>query len=72
MLSEIGVDSIADLFKSIPDDLHLNRPLDLPAAKSEPELIQYFQQLAKQNLTIRLYFLVVVFILTLFRQLLTT
>ena len=38
MLEEIGVKDIKDLFCGIPEDLLLNRPLDIPAALSETEV----------------------------------
>ncbi len=47
MLKEIGVDSVAALFESIPSSLRLKRPLNVPAALSEMALEQHFAQLAK-------------------------
>ena len=38
MLKTIGLDSMDQLFGDIPEDLKLNRPLDLPAPMSEMEL----------------------------------
>ncbi len=49
MLKAAGVSSIDSLFDSIPDNLKLNRSLELPAKLSEPELIKYFEGLTKQN-----------------------
>ena len=49
MLQAIGVGSIDELFDSIPGDLRLNRPLDLPPALSEMELAQHLQSLAAKN-----------------------
>lgn len=57
MLAEIGVGSIEDLFASIPDGLQLNRPLKLPAARTEPELIQVFDDWAQMNRANALSFL---------------
>ncbi|MDQ3010237.1 MAG: aminomethyl-transferring glycine dehydrogenase subunit GcvPA [Acidobacteriota bacterium] len=51
MLSEMGRESIADLFKGIPDNLQLKRPLGLPAALSEPDTLNYFRGLAERNTT---------------------
>lgn len=51
MLREMGRDSIADLFKGIPDKLQLKRPLNLPAALSETDTLNYFRGLAEQNTT---------------------
>jgi len=49
MLSTIGVSSIDDLFDTIPADLRMKRPLDLPAAMSELELEQFARQLAARD-----------------------
>jgi glycine dehydrogenase subunit 1 len=49
MLAEIGLESIDQLFESIPEGLRLRRLLDLPRPLSEPELVAYFQQAAHRN-----------------------
>jgi glycine dehydrogenase subunit 1 len=49
MLAAIGVRSIEDLFKSIPEKFRLREPLNLPRALSEAEIIQYFQARAAEN-----------------------
>src|SRR5580658_43160 len=49
MLDAIGVQSINELFESIPEKFRLRAPLALPAALSEPEIIQYFQARAAEN-----------------------
>lgn len=49
MLAQIGAASIDELFRSIPDELRLKRPLDVPPALTEIELSQHAQQLASQN-----------------------
>ena len=49
MLEAVGARSIDELFASIPEPLRLKRPLDLPAAMSEAELIQYFRERASEN-----------------------
>lgn len=49
MLSAIGVNSIDDLFRGIPESMRLARPLDLPAAMSELELAQHMSRLAGRN-----------------------
>ena len=46
MLDAIGAASVEELFAPIPDELKLNRPLDLPPALSELELDQHLRQLA--------------------------
>ena len=49
MLQAVGVDTIDDLFKDIPESLRLNRALDLPPAMGELELTQYMSELAAKN-----------------------
>jgi glycine dehydrogenase subunit 1 len=49
MLGAIGAKSIEELFSSIPDAYRLKKPLNLPAAMSESEVIQYFQARAAEN-----------------------
>ena len=49
MLQSIGVDSIEQLFDSIPDALRLGRELAIPPAMSEMELTQHVSELAGRN-----------------------
>lgn len=49
MLSEIGLDSVEQLFSGIPEKLRLRRLLDIPNALTEPELIEYFRAQAARN-----------------------
>src|SRR5688500_6387209 len=49
MLKAIGAKSIEELFASVPAELRLKRPLDLPPALSEMELAQHMQALADKN-----------------------
>ncbi len=49
MLDAIGVRSIEDLFKCIPQQFQLRSPLPLPGPLSETEIIQYFQARAAEN-----------------------
>jgi glycine dehydrogenase subunit 1 len=49
MLHQIGLDSAADLFSSIPEGLRLTRALDTPAALSEIELLAQFERMAANN-----------------------
>jgi glycine dehydrogenase subunit 1 len=51
MLHQMGRESVADLFRGIPDHLQLKRPLDLPAALSETEAVKFFRDLAERNTT---------------------
>jgi glycine dehydrogenase subunit 1 len=49
MLHQIGLNSAAELFDSIPKGLRLTRNLNTPAALSEIELLAGFEQLAAGN-----------------------
>ena len=49
MLDAIGIRKLADLFTSIPADLRLAKPLDLPAGLSEYEIAEYFKARAAEN-----------------------
>lgn len=52
MLKSLGLNSLDDLFNDIPKDLHLNRELNLPKAKSELEVSSYLSALAEKNCSI--------------------
>ncbi len=49
MLSAVGAGRVEDLFASIPDNLQLKTPLDIPAGVSEPELWERFIARADKN-----------------------
>ncbi len=49
MLAAIGVSSAEELFRSIPDRFRLTKPLNLPPAMSEAEVISYFRARAAEN-----------------------
>ena len=49
MLATIGVDSIGDLFKTIPPELRLKNRLEIPAGLSELELLQQTEAYAARN-----------------------
>jgi glycine dehydrogenase subunit 1 len=49
MLESIGLGTLEELFASIPAELRLNRPLDMPPALSEMELSDHLAGLAKKN-----------------------
>jgi glycine dehydrogenase subunit 1 len=49
MLAQIGVESVQDLFRTIPSPLQLKRPLHVPPALTEIELVQHMHQLAARN-----------------------
>jgi len=49
MLEAMGLESAEELFDSIPEDLRLKRPLNTPAALSEIELLDRFEQMGARN-----------------------
>jgi len=49
MLRGAGVETIDELFRSIPEQFRLKEPLPLPGPLSETEIIQYFQARAAEN-----------------------
>ncbi len=49
MLGRIGVRAIEDLFRDVPSAQRLRRPLALPPAMSEPELLAHLDSLARRN-----------------------
>jgi glycine dehydrogenase subunit 1 len=49
MLKQIGLSTVEDLFRSIPEPLRLKRPLAVPPALSEIELTQHLSDLATRN-----------------------
>lgn len=49
MLSRIGVRSIEELFRDVPTANRLKRPLDLPQAMSELELLSHLDALTRRN-----------------------
>jgi glycine dehydrogenase subunit 1 len=50
MLAAIGAAAIEDLFEPVPDGVRLDRPLDVPGALSEPELLDHLGGLARRSL----------------------
>ena len=55
MLAAIGVEKAEELFCDIPAQLRLNRPLQLPAALSELDLVNSLGQLAGLNANLQEY-----------------
>jgi len=51
MLQTIGVGSIDELLRQIPQKLQLQQPLDIPPAQSEPELEADVRRLAGKNVS---------------------
>ena len=52
MLEAIGVSSVDELFRDIPDSLRLDRPLALEPALSEQELVEHLSALAAKNISV--------------------
>ncbi|OHD14435.1 MAG: glycine dehydrogenase (aminomethyl-transferring) [Spirochaetes bacterium GWB1_36_13] len=55
MLADIGVSSVSELFKDIPESLR-TRFFDIPKPFSEYEIIEHFQKIGKKNKTDLLLF----------------
>src|SRR5580704_11756628 len=49
MLRVLGIPSLDHLFAHLPGEVRLNRPLDIPAGKSEYEIIDYFRARGAEN-----------------------
>jgi glycine dehydrogenase subunit 1 len=49
MLEAIGVDSIEDLWKTIPEELRLQSKLNLPPGLPEPDLLRHMKKMSEQN-----------------------
>ncbi len=49
MLESIGVNSVCDLFSDIPENLKLNRKLNICDAMSEMEIVNHMKSLAEKN-----------------------
>ena len=49
MLEIVGLDSAKDLFRSIPQNLQLNRQLNITEPLSEPELLAGLERMAEEN-----------------------
>jgi glycine dehydrogenase subunit 1 len=49
MLARVGVAKVDDLFGCIPEAVRLKRPLDLPAAQSEIELVRTIEAIGRKN-----------------------
>ena len=50
MLAAIGVESIDELFRDIPEGVRFDRELDLEPALSEQEIVAHLEELAAKNL----------------------
>lgn len=51
MLEEVGVDSVADIFADIPEDIRMTGELAIPDAMAEGLLLRHMQRMAAKNTT---------------------
>ena len=49
LLDAIGVATVDELFRDLPAGVRFDRPLDLPPALSEPEVVAHLEELAARN-----------------------
>jgi glycine dehydrogenase subunit 1 len=49
MLATVGVESVAELFRDVPEGVRFRRELDLESALSEPDLVAHLEELAARN-----------------------
>ena len=49
MLEAVGVASVEELFRDIPEGVRFRRPLDLEPALSEPDIVAHLSELAARN-----------------------
>jgi glycine dehydrogenase subunit 1 len=49
MIAKIGVTSVEELFRSVPEDLRLKKALSVPPSLGEQELLSYFEKIRTQN-----------------------
>ena len=49
MLRSVGARRVDDLFADIPSEVRLRRPLDLPPAMADPDLLAYMRTIAAHN-----------------------
>ena len=57
MLAAIGVSSVEELFRDIPESVRFRRDLDVPPALTEAELQRHLEELAARNTIDELCFL---------------
>ena len=56
MLKTVQVDSLEQLInETLPDDIRLKEPLDLPMAMSEHEFLSHLQKLSEKNKVFKSY-----------------
>jgi glycine dehydrogenase subunit 1 len=52
MLERIGAASIDELFEQVPEEVRLDRPLDLPPGRPEQEVYAHLRDLAARNVSV--------------------
>jgi glycine dehydrogenase subunit 1 len=57
MLAAVGVSSVEELFRDVPEGVRLQRPLDVPPALTEVELQRHLEELAARNVVGEVCFL---------------
>lgn len=55
LLARIGVKSVEDLFADIPEEIRMQRPLEIRGGMSEQELVKHVKELANLNKTVEDY-----------------
>ena len=55
MLEEIGVEAVEEIFDSIPDEIKLNRELDVSEGLSEIELKRHMEDISEKNKSLKEY-----------------
>lgn len=55
MLNRIGVASLDDLYSDVPDAFKYKGDFDLPAAKSEQEVRNFFEDLGRKNVNLKVF-----------------
>ena len=49
MLRDMGLESLEDLFRGVPEELRLRKRLDIPPRKTEAEILTEFERFARRN-----------------------
>jgi glycine dehydrogenase subunit 1 len=49
MMAALGISSLDELFRCLPDEVKLKRGLEIPSALTEPELIARFEKIGRKN-----------------------
>lgn len=52
MLKELGLNTLEDLYQDVPDDLKLNKPLNIPEGRTEAEVERLIEEKIRQDLAL--------------------